>query len=214
MKLTKYEHACLVLEKGGTTLVIDPGSYSHDFIAPKHVDGIIITHEHADHLDEMKVATLLKQNPKATIIAHESITSRYPDSPTLVTTIGEPHTLGAFSLRFFGGTHAAIDESVSVPPNIGVLIDESLYYPGDSFTVPALPEGVRLETLALPVSAPWLKFDMTAKYLGEVQPKFAFPTHDAILSADGRQLADRMVGGVASRHGIVYKRLDGVSIEL
>ena len=51
MKLTKFEHAALVLEKDGATLVVDPGAYSHDFIIPKRVDGIIITHEHPDHLD-------------------------------------------------------------------------------------------------------------------------------------------------------------------
>src|SRR5690606_26338443 len=97
MKLTKFEHACLVVEKEGTTLVVDPGNFSHDFITPKHVDAIIITHEHADHLDEAVVSKLLQQNPKAIVIAHESITSRYPDSPTMVATLGEAHAVGSFS---------------------------------------------------------------------------------------------------------------------
>lgn len=214
MKLTKFEHACLAIEKDGTTVVIDPGTFSHDFIMPRHLDAIIITHEHADHLDTALVGKLINAHPKAVIVAHESITSKYPDSPTMPATIGDVHTLGSFSLRFFGGSHAPIDESTPVPANIGVLIDGALYYPGDSFVVPELPEGARLQTLALPVSAPWLKFDLTADFLRTVNPKFAFPTHDAILSTDGRQLMDRMVGGVANSMGIVYKRLDGVSIEL
>ena len=211
MKLTKFEHACLVLEKEGATLVVDPGGFSHDFIIPKRVDAIIITHEHADHLDPALVEKILKAHPRATIIAHESITSKYADSPTQAVTPGQVYPVGPFRLQFFGGTHAPIDESMPVPPNLGVLIDDSFYYPGDSFTV---PEGVKVDTLALPVAAPWLKFDMTARYLAEVMPRFAFPTHDQILSQDGQQMVDRLVGGFANSKGVLYKRLDGTTTEL
>lgn len=211
MKLTKFEHACLVLEKDGATLVIDPGAYSHDFIVPKRVDGIIITHEHQDHLDPKLIEKILKVHPKATIIGHESITSRFADSSTQAVTTGKTYPIGPFQLQFFGGTHAPIDGSTPVPPNLGVLVDNKLYYPGDSFTV---PEGVTVDTLALPVAAPWLKFDMTAKYLTDVHPRFAFPTHDQILSDDGHMLVDRMVGALANSQGILYKRLDGTTTEL
>lgn len=211
MKLTKFEHACLVLEKDGATLVVDPGAYSHDFIMPKRVDGIIITHDHQDHLDPTLVAKILKAHPKATVIGHESITSRFADSSTLPVTVGQTYPLGPFQLQFFGGAHAPIDESMPTPPNYGVLIDNSLYYPGDSFTV---PEGIKVDTLALPVAAPWLKFDMTAKFLKDIKPRFAFPTHDQILSEDGHQLVDRIVGAVANSQGTLYKRLDGTTTEL
>lgn len=211
MKLTKFKHACLVLEKDGATLVVDPGGYSHDFIIPKRVDGIIITHEHPDHLDPTLVGKILKANPKAIIIGHESITSKFADSPTQAVTPGQIYPLGPFTLQFFGGTHAPITESMPVPPNLGVLVDNYLYYPGDSFTI---PENITIDTLALPVAAPWLKFDMAAKYLEEVHPRFAFPTHDQILSDDGQQMIDRMVGGVANSKGILYKRLDGTTTDL
>lgn len=211
MKLTKFEHACLTLEKDGATLVVDPGAYSHDFIIPKRVDAIIITHEHPDHLDPQLVQRILAAHPKAIIVGHESITSKFADSPTQPVTPGQTYPIGSFELQFFGGTHAPIDDTTPVPPNLGVLVDTHLYYPGDSFTV---PEGIKVDTLALPVAAPWLKFDMTAQFLAAVHPRFAFPTHDQILSEDGRQLVDRMVGNFASAQGTLYKRLDGTSIEL
>lgn len=211
MKLTKFEHACVVLQKDGATLVIDPGNFSHDFIVPKHVDGIIITHEHPDHLDPKLVEKILKAHPKATIIGHESITTRFADNSTLAVTPGESYPLGPFQLQFFGGTHATITESTPVPPNLGVLVDNSFYYPGDSFSV---PEGIKVDTLALPVSAPWLKFDMCVDFLAAVNPRLAFPTHDQILSPDGHALVDRMVGAFANSKGIAYKRLDGVSLDL
>ena len=211
MKLTKFQHACFVVEKEGATLVVDPGNFSHDFITPSHVDAIVITHEHPDHLDETRIQAILQANPKATIIAHESIAGRYTNYNAIGAKLGEPYTIGTFTLRFFGGTHASIAASIPVPPNLGVLIEGRLYYPGDSFTV---PENVPIKELALPASAPWLKMSEAMDFLARVKPEFTFPTHDAILSNEGKQLADRLLGAVASGQNTTYKRLDGQSIEL
>ncbi|MGV9001418.1 MAG: MBL fold metallo-hydrolase [Candidatus Saccharimonadaceae bacterium] len=211
MKLTKYQHACLVIEKDDTTLIVDPGAYSHDFIMPSRVDGIIITHEHPDHFDERLIQKILATHPKAIIIAHESISGRFSNYTAIAAKVNDPYTIGSFSLQFFGGSHASISPTIPVPPNLGVLIDARLYYPGDSFVV---PEGVHIKELALPASAPWLKMSESMDFLASVRPDFAFPTHDAILSAEGKELADRLLGTVASSQNTIYKRLDGSSIEL
>ena len=49
MKLTKYGHACVRLEKDGNVLVVDPGPSprARSSTAPAPV---LITHEHIDHL--------------------------------------------------------------------------------------------------------------------------------------------------------------------
>ena len=52
------------------------------------------------------------------------------------------------------------------------------------------------------------------EFLARVKPDFAFPTHDAILSADGKELVDRMLGAVANGQNTRYKRLDGSTVEL
>src|SRR5260370_42379686 len=50
MRLTKLGHSCVRLEKGGATLVIDPGIWSGpDSLAG--ANAVLITHEHADHVD-------------------------------------------------------------------------------------------------------------------------------------------------------------------
>jgi len=211
MKLTKYQHACFVVEKDGSSIVVDPGNFTHDLIIPNHVAAIVITHEHADHLDDALIQAILQANPKATVIAHESIAGRYTNYTAIGAKVGEVYTLGAFSLRFFGGQHANIAESMPVPPNLGVLIDDHLYYPGDSF---AIPEGVQVKELALPASAPWLKISEPMNFLAQIKPEFAFPTHDAILSDEGKQLADRLLGSVASGQNTLYKRLDGQTVDL
>ena len=211
MKLTKFQHACFTLEKDGAVLVADPGDFTHDFIVPRHVDGIVITHEHGDHLSESLIQAILKENPKAIIIAHESIVGRFTTFSTIAAKPGESHVVGAFSLRFFGGEHAQIAPSVPAPANLSVLVDDRLYYPGDSFTVPG---GVTVKELALPAAAPWMKISESMAFLKDVAPVFVFPTHDEILSADGKALADRMLGGVAAGLGATYRRIDGQSVEL
>jgi L-ascorbate metabolism protein UlaG (beta-lactamase superfamily) len=217
MKVTKFQHACFAVEKDGSTIVVDPGAYSHDFIIPKQVTAVIITHDHPDHLDPKLLSQIIAAHPKAMIIGHESITATYSTSPTIAVKPGEQYTAGAFSLEFFGGEHAPIAEDVTTPANYGVLIDKTLYYPGDSFTVPfdsVTHQPIPIATLALPISAPWLDFVRTKHFLTSVHPSLAFPTHDGILSEDGKALAERMVGGVAHSLGAVYKRLDGESIQL
>lgn len=211
MKITKYRHACLTIEKDGSVLVVDPGEFSHDFIIPPHVDGIIITHEHPDHLDEKLVQKILQKHPKATIIAHESISGRFTNYSTVAAKVGETYAIGQFSLQFFGGTHASIAEGTPVPPNLGVLIDGHFYYPGDSFTI---PEGAQVKELALPASAPWLKISESMNFLAQVKPHFVFPTHDALLSEEGKAISDAHLATAALGQGAQYKRLDGVAIEL
>jgi len=209
MKLTKYQHACLVLEKESSTIIIDPGSFSHDFIMPKRVDAIIITHNHPDHFDPQLVRHILDHHSKATLIAHEEISGQFTDHSVIAPQVGPVYTISAFSLRFFGGQHAQIAETIPVPVNFGVLVDESLYYPGDSFVV---PENVSVKALALPVSAPWLKLSEVLAFLSQVKPEIAFPTHDGILSNDGKAIVDRMVGATATGQNTHYIRLDGSSV--
>ena len=55
MELIKYGHACVVLEQDGRRLVIDPGMLTpEDALAG--ADGVLVTHEHADHFAPEKLA--------------------------------------------------------------------------------------------------------------------------------------------------------------
>ena len=204
MILTKYEHACFTLEDDEQILVIDPGNFTGDFIAPENVVGIVITHEHGDHFDHEQIEAIIDKNPDAVIIAHESITSKIEVFETRSVSAGETITIGPFNLEFFGGHHALIHESMPGIANLGVMINELLYYPGDSFTLPQKP----VDTLATPASAPWMKMSEAMDFLAAVKPRFAFPTHDAILSDVGKGLSDRLLGNIASENGIEYKRLE------
>ena len=209
LQLTKYEHACFTVAKDGQLLVVDPGSFTTDFIAPERVVGVVITHDHLDHYDPEIVAAIMDKNPDAMIVAHASITDSIEVFQSLTVEPGDSLSLGPFELEFFGGEHAPISEGVTLPANLGVMIDDLLYYPGDSFVT---PDNRTVDTLALPIAAPWLKVSETIEFLRAVHPRAAFPTHDAILSSSGQALLDRMLAAAATQANISYARISEQTI--
>lgn len=204
MNLTKYAHACFTVEKNEQVLVVDPGEFSTDFISPTNVVGIVITHQHSDHFDPDQIATIIDKNPDAIIIGNDAIVSQIEAFQTHTVAAGDTLAVGPFNLEFSGGKHALIHASIPPITNLGVMINELLYYPGDSFTLPRKP----VDTLALPAAAPWLKIGEAMDFLTTVEPRLAFPTHDAILSIEGKEIADRLLGMSAKSADIEYRRLD------
>lgn len=203
MKLTKYEHACFTVEHDDGLLVVDPGNFTTDFIAPGGVAAIVITHEHADHFDREQIAAIIDKNPDAIVVGHQSVVGQLETPRVQAVEAGDTFAVGGFSLEFFGGNHADIYEHLPTPVNLGVMINDLLYYPGDSFTLPGRP----VDTLALPIGAPWLKVSETISFAKSVQPRLAFPTHDAVLSDIGKSLIDRLIPAALSATNIQYQRL-------
>ena len=114
---------------------------------------------------------------------------------------GETVEVGAWRLRFFGGNHAIIHPTLPVVENVGVFVDERLYYPGDSFFIPL---GVEVDTLAAPAGAPWLKISEAMDFVSMVAPKRAFGTHDGVLSAAGVGLVHDRLKAVTEAKGGEY----------
>lgn len=205
MNITKYEHACMTIEHDGQLLVIDPGNFTTDFVAPEHVAAIAITHDHADHFDHELVSAIMDKNPDAIVVAHSSITEQVEAFASHAVDAGDSYDVGPFHLEFFGGQHATIFPNLPPLANLGVMVNDLLYYPGDSF---AVPTERNVDTLALPVAAPWCAIHEVVEFLAAVNPRAAFPTHDAILSNIGKELTDRLVGTHAHERGIDYQRRD------
>lgn len=194
MNIRKFRHACLVIEKNGRSLVVDPGEWSTDFIMAENVVGVIVTHEHGDHFSPAKLRELLMKNPEAKIYAHADVTAKASDLPMVSVSSGETKQIGDFSVQFTGGEHARVLPDKPVCANLGIVVDDGeLYYPGDSLVQPGMP----VKTLALPVSAPWLKLSEALDFLVAVQPQEVIPTHDALLSHEGQATIFAWVARVA-----------------
>lgn len=203
MQLTKFKHACFTVTKDTKTIVVDPGTFSTDFVVPDNVVAAVITHEHMDHLNEKHIEAISERNPDMVVLAHESIASKLRGAKTQSVAAGDTVEIGGFTLTFTGGQHAMIHPTIPLIANVGVHINHTLYYPGDSFTPPSEPVTV----LALPAAAPWMKASEAIDFLVSVKPVRAFPTHDAILSSEGKEIYDRLYERMASEHDIVFQRV-------
>jgi L-ascorbate metabolism protein UlaG (beta-lactamase superfamily) len=202
VRITKYEHATLQLAVGDENLIIDPGNFlSHpDFTG---VVGIVITHEHADHWTADVVRRILEKSPDAKIFGPQGVAAAAGDFEVEVVAAGDIVQAGEFTLEFFGGEHAIIHESIPVIDNVGVLVNDELYYGGDSYTVP----GVEVGTLAAPVGAPWLKIGEAMDYVLAVKPTRAFYVHDMTLSVAGKQMAAARLSWATEQGGGTFTEL-------
>jgi L-ascorbate metabolism protein UlaG (beta-lactamase superfamily) len=212
MRITRREHACLLVDGAGARLVIDPGAYT---TLPTDLTGIaavVVTHEHQDHATAEQLGRILEGSPDARILGPEGVAAALPDVPVTVVHAGDAVDIGSFRLRFLGGTHAPVHRTVPAVDNLGVLVDDRLYYPGDSFTV---PDGTQVEILAVPVGGPWLKLSEAIDFVEAVRPTVAFPTHDAPLSEIGRRSVDARLAATMEALGGSYRPLaPGDAIEV
>lgn len=197
MKLTKHEHSCLILTKGGASVVIDPGSFTTPLSDLDGVVAIVITHEHADHWTPEQLTRILDRNPDARIVGPAGVAAAATGFAVETVSDGDTVNVDPFTLEFFGGKHAIIHSSIPVVDNVGVLVDGSLYYGGDSYTVP----GVEVETLAVPIGAPWLKIGDAMDYVLEVKPRRAFPVHESVLSQIGKNMTQERIQRVTEQGG-------------
>jgi L-ascorbate metabolism protein UlaG (beta-lactamase superfamily) len=196
MKLTKYEHACMVLELAGDTLIIDPGTFSMPLGDVGGVVAVVITHEHADHWSAEQLERVLARNPTATVYGPAGVASAASEFDVVTVREGDVIVAGGFSLKFYGETHAVIHSSIPTIDNVGVLVNDSLWYGGDSYTVPP----VAVETLAAPAGAPWLKIGEAMDYVMAVAPKRSFPVHEMTLSTIGKNMVYPRLA-LATEHG-------------
>jgi len=211
MKLTKKSHACVRLEKDGRTLVLDPGVFTEED-ATVGADAILVTHEHPDHFAEGRLRAALDADPAVEIWTLASVAQQLSAAfPGRVHAVGHGDTFTAagFDVQVHGELHAVIHPDIPRITNIGFLVDGGkVFHPGDALTVP----DQQVETLMLPVMAPWNKISEVIEYVREVKPQRAYDIHDALLTDLARPIYDSQIGALG---GAEHLRLaPGASAEV
>ncbi|MEV6370069.1 MBL fold metallo-hydrolase [Micromonospora musae] len=201
MQLTKYAHSCLRVEHDGGVLVIDPGGFS-DPAALDGADAVLITHEHPDHLNLQAITAQLDRRPFP-VHGPASLSASLGDAAEVLRPVrpGESFTAAGVAVRAYGGQHAVIHPDIPVVENLGYLINDVVYHPGDSLVVPDLP----VDTLFAPIHAPWSKFSEVVDFIRAVAPRRVYALHDALLNENGFGVLDRQYTALSRTD---YRRLE------
>ena len=184
MRITKLGHACVRIQTVGGVVVLDPGVYT-DPSALDGADVVLITHEHADHVDP----GLLRGSdaPIWTIAAVERLLrDQAPDVAERVSVVrpGDRLDLVGAAIEVIGDQHAVIHPDYDRFDNSGYLLESggtTVFHPGDSLTLP----GRAVDVLLAPVSAPWLKVAEAVDFVRAVAAPTSLAIHDRVYSDIG-----------------------------
>ncbi|HEX6339688.1 MBL fold metallo-hydrolase [Umezawaea sp.] len=205
MELTRFGHASVALERDGRRLVLDPGAFT-DASALDGAEAVLITHEHVDHFLEDRIRAALADSPGLEVWTNPAVAAALDGLGPRVRAVGagDAFTAAGFDVKVFGEWHAVIHPDIPVVRNVGFLVDDALFHPGDALTTPDVP----VDTLLVPAHAPWSRTADLIDWVREVKPGRAIGVHDALLSELGLGLVTRMLGEGGPGTGAPYQRVE------
>lgn len=205
--VTKLGHSCIRVHRADRTLVLDPGNFTDAAAALDGAQHILVTHEHADHLDDQPVLQHLTAHPDVHLHAPQAAARRLREAADQEDVRSRVHDVGpgqhleaaGFSVHTVGGNHAEIHREIPRVDNVGYVIDGVLYHPGDSFDTPGAH---RPHTVLVPLNAPWAKVSESIDFLrlmGARGARQLIPVHDGLLAQTGQGIYLKLTGGFAQQ---------------
>ncbi len=211
MRVTHFGHACVRIDADDAALVLDPGTLAQAASALAGATAVLVTHDHADHLDVAAVGEALAADAALEVwasgpAAAALVGAGVPPGRVHAVEPGQTFTLGAARVAVGGGAHALIHAAIPRAVNVTYLVEvggRSVYHPGDSVDVP----GRAVDVLLVPVSGPWLRLGEAIDYAAAVDARHLVPIHDAHASETGLALTGRLLGDPALAGPHMYTRL-------
>lgn len=208
MKITKFVHACLLVETPDRVALFDPGTMSTsniDINQLARLDDIFITHEHSDHKDIPFIRQLVTKFPNVRITTTEKVVQQLA-----VEGIKASNTPPE-GVTFFDSPHESVAPLFGQPPQeIGIHYLGVLSHPGDSHSFHETKA-----ILALPVAAPWGSTIRALNLALELKPRHVLPIHDWHWRDEAREQTYNMFERVIGSQGITFHKLQtGQPVEI
>jgi len=175
-------HGSVMLEFRGKVIYIDPVGRYGDFSKMPKADLILITHEHADHLDSTAIEGCRTEKTK--ILCTEACLPK-ARSGTVIKN-GETQTISGVKVEAVPAYNIVHVRSEGIPYHakgtgngyILTLGGKRIYTAGDTENTPEMSKLGTIDVAFLPMNLPYtMTPEMVAEAAKRIQPKILYPYH-------------------------------------
>jgi L-ascorbate metabolism protein UlaG (beta-lactamase superfamily) len=185
LKVTMVGHASVIFEFGGKVIHVDPFGKMGDYSKLPKADLILITHEHADHLDPAAIAKI--RTAKTVVVSSEA--AAQGAKAGVVMKNGDTKTVEGMKIEAVPAYNIVHKRDTGEPfhpkgRGNGYVItfgDLRVYVAGDTEDIPEMKDLKNIDAAFLPVNLPYtMTGQMAANAVEMIKPKYLFPYHYAM----------------------------------
>lgn len=180
MKLTRFTQSCILFEKAGKRIVIDPGEPFMEAYGLKvlgRVSAVFFTHEHFDHFSQTAATGLHAKG--AQIFGNKSIAEKLGG---LCQEVKDGHKIevAGFVIEPRDVDHSDMVDGSRGPKNTGYIIDQTVLHPGDGKAL----KHAEVPVLLMPLLGPDISPRDAFAFGRQVKAKQVIPIHYDLWGAN------------------------------
>ena len=181
LTMTFIGHGTLMFGFGGKTIHVDPYGKLADYAALLKADAILVTHDHADHLDPAAIAAI--RTPATVVVMARSCVGKLDG---LVMTNGESRMVLGIRVEAVPAYNIVNKRDTGQPfhpkgAGNGYLLsfgDKRVYVAGDTENTPEMQALRNVDVAFLPMNLPYtMTPEMVAVAAKAFRPKVLYPYH-------------------------------------